>query len=46
MIDQYINRLKKDKVRWDKVRTLFQEIEIGSKTILLNEGETSKNMYL
>jgi len=45
MIDRLIDRLKRDETNWARFRHLFFEKEIASKTILLNEGEVSKNLY-
>ncbi len=45
MIDRLIDRLKRDETNWARFRHLFFEKEIAAKTILLNEGEISKNLY-
>jgi len=44
MLDKLISNLKKDKT-WDKFQHYFKEINIPAKTLLLKEGETSKNIY-
>lgn len=45
MIDQLIDKIKKDDANWESFRDFFVEREITSKTILLNEGEISKQLY-
>jgi CRP-like cAMP-binding protein len=45
MLDQLIDKIKKDKTNWDKFRDIFAEREISSKTILLHEGEISDQIY-
>lgn len=44
MLNGLINKLRKDKV-WDNYKNYFKEISIPAKTLLLKEGETSKNIY-
>jgi CRP-like cAMP-binding protein len=44
MLDKLIIQLKNDKA-WDKYQDCFKEITVPAKTILLKEGETSKNIY-
>jgi CRP-like cAMP-binding protein len=45
MIDEFINTIKENKTNWAKFQKAFAEREIGSKTILLNEGEIANNVY-
>ena len=45
MFDQLIDKIKQDKKNWTKFQDSFIEKEIASKTILLREGEISKNLY-
>jgi CRP-like cAMP-binding protein len=45
MLNQLIEQLKQDKQVWEQVGGMFQEKEIGAKTIILNEGEVSRNLY-
>lgn len=45
MIDIIINTIKSDKENWSKFKDIFVEKEIPSKTILLQEGEISKNIF-
>jgi CRP-like cAMP-binding protein len=44
MLDRLITQLKKDKT-WDRYQHYFNEITVPAKTLLLKEGETSKNIY-
>ncbi len=46
MIDKLINTIKKDDKNWSRFQKVFVEREITSKTILLQEGEISKHIYL
>jgi len=46
MIDNLINTIKEDEGNWSHFQKVFVEREISSKTILLQEGEISKNIYL
>jgi len=45
MLDNLINKLKENKTIWNKYQYLLKEESIAAKTILLKEGETSKNIY-
>jgi len=45
MIDRLINTIKEDQRNWAHFKKLFIERVIASKTILLQEGEISKNIY-
>jgi CRP-like cAMP-binding protein len=45
MLDQLIDKLKKDKTNWTKIQDLFVEREIAAKTILLREGEISRHTH-
>ena len=45
MLDRLIDRLKRDETNWVRFQHLFVEKDIAAKTILLNEGEISKNLY-
>lgn len=44
MFNGLINKLRKDK-EWDKYRNYFKEINVPARTLLLKEGETSKNIF-
>ncbi len=46
MIDKLINSLKEDDSKWQKFKSLFIEKDIPSKTVLLQEGEISNNIFL
>jgi CRP-like cAMP-binding protein len=46
MIHKLINTLIEDKENWKKFQESFVEKEISSKTVLLQEGEISNNIYL
>lgn len=45
MIDKLINILEADKENWTKFHKSFVENKIAAKTVLLREGEISKNIY-
>ncbi|WP_167618173.1 Crp/Fnr family transcriptional regulator [Maribellus sediminis] len=45
MIDRLINTIKEDQKTWAHFKKLFIEREFASKTILLQEGEISKNIF-
>ncbi|MGD2034380.1 MAG: hypothetical protein PVF73_04945 [Bacteroidales bacterium] len=45
MISELIAKFKDRKSEWDKYRHLFSETTVPSRTILIREGETSKNIY-
>lgn len=45
MFDELINTIKKDEEKWKQFHKIFIEKEIPSKTVLLKEGEISKNIY-
>ncbi|MCE1164276.1 MAG: Crp/Fnr family transcriptional regulator [Bacteroidetes bacterium] len=45
MFTRLINLLKNDTENWEKNKNYFREMDIPSKTALLNEGEISKYMY-
>lgn len=45
MLDQLIDKIKKDNTNWAKFKDFFTEREIASKTILLHEGEISNRLY-
>ena len=46
MIDKLKNMVIADKENWTKLLGSFVEKEITSKTVLLNEGEISNNIYI
>jgi CRP-like cAMP-binding protein len=46
MIDTLINHIKADKENWKKFQKSFVEKEIPSKTVLLQEGEISNNIFM
>lgn len=45
MFDKLIDKIKEDKVNWEKSRAFFREREIPSKTILLLEGEIATQIH-
>lgn len=45
MFANFISILKQDKSKWEKIKDVFNEKEIPSKTILLKEGEVAKNFF-
>ena len=45
MLDQLINNLKEQESASDNYTGLFREISVAPKTILIKEGEISKNIY-
>jgi CRP-like cAMP-binding protein len=45
MLNQLIEKIKNDKANREKFEDIFREKEIPSKTILLSEGEISKQMH-
>jgi CRP-like cAMP-binding protein len=45
MLNQLIDKIKKDRANWDEFQDIFIEREIPSKTILLHEGEISTQMH-
>ncbi len=46
MIDNLLNTLKLNKKNWSMFQNCFVEKKIPPKTVLLHEGEISKNIYL
>jgi CRP-like cAMP-binding protein len=45
MFDQLLDKIKKDKSRWDQFQDLFNVKQITSKTVLLHEGDISKHVH-
>ena len=45
MIDKLIEKVKEDKVNWDKFGDIFIERKIESKTVLLNAGEIANYVH-
>ena len=45
MIDKIINTIKQNDENWKQFQDLLIEKDVASKTILLNEGEISNNIY-
>ncbi|MFB6343908.1 Crp/Fnr family transcriptional regulator [Saccharicrinis sp. FJH62] len=45
MIDKLINTIQQNEDNWEQFQDLFIEDEVASKTVLLNEGEISNNIY-
>ena len=45
MFDNFIEKLQHDKSKWDKIQMYFIEEKHDAKTVLLKEGEYSKNIY-
>jgi CRP-like cAMP-binding protein len=45
MFNKLMEKIKKDKVNWERFQDMFIESEIPSKTILLREGEISTRFY-
>lgn len=46
MINQLIDNIKADKENWIKFKDRFVEKKVPSKTVLLEEGEISNNVFL
>lgn len=46
MFDQIRSRLPLDDNKWDEYISCFKRIQVPAKTVLLNEGEISKKLYL
>jgi CRP-like cAMP-binding protein len=46
MLNQLIDKIKKDKLNWTKFQDLSVEREIPSKTTLLHEGEIANIIYI
>ena len=46
MLNEIIEILKKDKIKWSEFENSFKEKEIPSKTILLEAGKISNYIYL
>ena len=45
MLEELIHMLKEQESNLHNYKNLFREITIASKTILIKEGEVSKNIY-
>jgi CRP-like cAMP-binding protein len=45
MINQLIDKIKKDKANWEEFQEIFVERDIPSKTILLLEGEIATHVH-
>lgn len=46
MFEQFRKRLQIDDDKWDEYVSCFHRMEVPAKTVLLNEGEVSKKMFL
>lgn len=46
MFEKFRSKFQLDEKRWNEYVTLFTPMEVPSKTILLNEGETAKKLFL
>lgn len=46
MFDRLINILKEHGPGWEKYRHLFREIGVPAHTVILREGETSREFIL
>lgn len=46
MIDKLINTIKQNEENWKQFQDLLIEKSVASRTILLNEGEISNNIYI
>ncbi len=46
MIERLLNVIKHDAKSWSQFQGYFDETEVPSKTVLLNEGEVSNRIYL
>ncbi|HTN45826.1 MAG TPA: Crp/Fnr family transcriptional regulator [Flavipsychrobacter sp.] len=46
MFEQFRNKFPLDGPKWDGYSSYFKRMDVPAKTILLNEGETSKKMFL
>jgi CRP-like cAMP-binding protein len=45
MLNRLIEKIKEDKANWERFQNLFDEKEIHSKTILLQEGDTATHLH-
>jgi hypothetical protein len=45
MLDQLVEKIKKDKTNWREFQDLLVEREVASKTILLHEGEIANQVF-
>ncbi|MCX6269346.1 MAG: Crp/Fnr family transcriptional regulator [Bacteroidetes bacterium] len=45
MINHLIEKIKEDKANWERFQKIFNEKEIPSKTILLQEGDVAKHLH-
>jgi len=45
MLDELVDRLKKNKALWNNFQNLLKEKDIPAKSILLNEGEVAHYIY-
>lgn len=46
MFDQFRNKFPLDEAHWNDYVSCFKRIEVPAKTVLLNEGEISKKLFL
>lgn len=46
MIEHLIEIVKKDKANWPQSQDIFPEIEVPSKTVLLQDGEISSHIFI
>ena len=46
MFEQFRNKIPLDNDKWNTYVSYFNQIKVPAKTILLNEGETSKKLFL
>ncbi len=46
MLDLILKHVPEFRKNWDKYKPLVKRIQVPAKTILLNEGEISKKMFL
>ncbi len=46
MFDQFKNKFPLDEARWNSYTSCFKRMEVPAKTVLLQEGEISKKLFL
>lgn len=45
MLDRILERLPRLKKRWNRYRSLFTEISVPARTVLLKEGDVARKLY-
>ena len=46
MFDQFRDKFRLDDEKWNRYTNYFNKVKVPVKTILLNEGEVSKKLFL